>query len=126
MAVANSVIAVQAGASHIQGTFIGLGERCGNANLSAIIPTLMLKSGYNVIEEENLTKLTMVARFIAEISNIVLKDETPYVGGAAFAHKGGMHIDAVCKKPKSYEHIVPEKVGNKRRFLISEVQYTHK
>ena len=121
MAVANSVIAVQAGASHVQGTFIGLGERCGNANLSAIIPTLMLKSGYNVIEEENLTKLTMVARFIAEISNIVLKDATPYVGGAAFAHKGGMHIDAVCKKPKSYEHIVPEKVGNKRRFLISEV-----
>lgn len=121
MAIANSVIAVQSGANHVQGTFIGLGERCGNANLSAIIPTLMLKLNYSVVDEENLSKLTTVARFISEISNIVLKDEAPYVGGAAFAHKGGMHIDAVCKTPRSYEHIVPESVGNKRRFLISEV-----
>lgn len=121
MAVANSVVAAQSGANHIQGTFIGMGERCGNANLSTIIPTLTLKLGYDTLEEENLSKLTSVARFIAEISNIPLKDEAPYVGGAAFAHKGGMHIDAVCKNPKAYEHIEPESVGNRRRFLISEV-----
>lgn len=121
MAVANSIVAVQAGANHIQGTFIGVGERCGNANLSTIIPTLQLKMGYNMITEDNLSELTAVARFIAEISNITLEDETPYVGNSAFAHKGGMHIDAVCKAPRAYEHIKPELVGNSRRFLISEV-----
>ena len=121
MAVANSIVAAQVGANQIQGTFIGIGERCGNANLSTIIPTLKLKMGYRVIDDNNLSKLTTVARFIAEISNITLQDEAPYVGGSAFAHKGGMHIDAVCKAPKSYEHIKPELVGNKRRFLISEV-----
>lgn len=121
MAVANSIMATQVGASHIQGTFIGIGERCGNTNLSTIIPTLKLKLGYDVIDEKNLSKLTTVARFIAEISNITLRDETPYVGNSAFAHKGGMHIDAVCKKPIAYEHIVPEEVGNRRRFLVSEV-----
>lgn len=121
MAVANSIVAAQVGANHIQGTFIGMGERCGNANLSTIIPTLKLKMGYDIVDDINLSKLTSVARFIAEISNITLKDETPYVGNSAFAHKGGMHIDAVCKDSKSYEHVVPESVGNKRRFLISEV-----
>ena len=121
MAVANSVVAAQVGANHIQGTFIGIGERCGNANLSSIIPSLILKLGFTVINEENLSKLTSVARYIAEISNITLKDEMPYVGASAFAHKGGMHIDAICKEPKSYEHIVPEVVGNSRRFLVSEV-----
>ena len=121
MAVANSVIAVQSGACHVQGTFIGIGERCGNANLSSIIPTLKLKMGLDSISEENLKKLTNTARFIAEISNITLKDESPYVGGSAFAHKGGMHIDAVCKASVAYEHINPEIVGNRRRFLVSEV-----
>lgn len=121
MAVANSIVAAQVGANHIQGTFIGIGERCGNANLSTIIPTLNLKLGYNTIEDGNISRLTSVARFIAEISNITLRDEAPYVGSAAFAHKGGMHIDAICKAPKAYEHIVPEVVGNSRRFLISEV-----
>ncbi len=121
MAVANSVVAAQSGANHIQGTFIGTGERCGNSNLSAIIPTLKLKLGIDVIDEENLSKLTSVARFIAEISNITLKDDSPYVGNSAFAHKGGMHIDAVCKDSKSYEHVKPEVIGNERRFLISEV-----
>ena len=121
MAVANSVIAVQAGVTHVQGTFIGIGERCGNANLSAIIPTLKLKLDFDVISSENLKKLTNAARYIAEISNITLKDEMPYVGGAAFAHKGGMHIDAVCKASNAYEHINPETVGNRRRFLVSEV-----
>lgn len=121
MAVANSIVAAQSGAEHIQGTFIGTGERCGNSNLSAIIPTLKLKLGVDVIDEENLSKLTSVARFIAEISNITLNDDSPYVGNSAFAHKGGMHIDAVCKDSKSYEHVEPEAVGNERRFLISEV-----
>ena len=102
-------------------TFIGTGERCGNSNLSAIIPTLKLKLGVDVIEEEHLSKITSVARFIAEISNITLKEDAPYVGNSAFAQKGGMHIDAVCKNSKSYEHIKPETVGNERRFLISEV-----
>lgn len=121
MAVANSVISVQSGVNHVQGTFIGLGERCGNANLSAIIPTLKVKLGLDVISEKNLKRLTNVSRYVAEISNISLREEAPYVGASAFAHKGGMHIDAVCKNSKSYEHISPEVVGNKRRFLISEV-----
>ncbi|MGG7178897.1 citramalate synthase [Clostridium paraputrificum] len=121
MAIANSVVAAQVGVNHIQGTFIGIGERCGNANLSTIIPTLKLKLGQDIIDDNNLSKLTTVARFIAEISNITLRDETPYVGNSAFAHKGGMHIDAVCKTPKAYEHIIPDKVGNRRRFLVSEV-----
>lgn len=121
MAVANSIMAVEAGARHVQGTFIGIGERCGNANLSAIIPALKLKLGYQVIDEKELVKLTKVSRYIAEICNITLADQSPFVGSSSFAHKGGMHIDAVNKCPKSYEHIVPEVVGNKRRFLVSEV-----
>ena len=121
MAVANSIVAIENGVNHVQGTFIGMGERCGNANLSTIIPTLQLKLGYNVIDKEDLGKLTSIARFICEISNIILRDELPYVGNSAFAHKGGMHIDAVCKSPKAYEHINPTDVGNRRRFLISEV-----
>jgi 2-isopropylmalate synthase len=121
MAVANSVMAVEAGAIQVQGTFIGIGERCGNANLSAIIPTLKLKLGYKVLNNIELTSLTKTARYISEICNITLTDQSPFVGNSAFAHKGGMHIDAVTKDPKSYEHIKPELVGNKRRFLVSEV-----
>ncbi|GAB6169031.1 citramalate synthase [Clostridium carnis] len=121
LAVANSIISVEAGVRHIQGTFIGFGERCGNANLSTIIPTLKLKMNYEIIDDEHLLELTKTARFISEISNIPLSYDMPYVGASAFAHKGGMHIDAVCKESKSYEHIEPEKIGNSRRFLISEV-----
>lgn len=121
MAVANSIMAVEAGASQIQGTFIGIGERCGNANLSTIIPTLKLKLGYKVLNDNELVNLTKTSRYIAEICNITLSDEDPFVGNSAFAHKGGMHIDAVTKSPKSYEHIEPELVGNKRHFLVSEV-----
>ncbi|WP_066872091.1 citramalate synthase [Clostridium mediterraneense] len=121
MAVANSIIAVQAGVTHIQGTFLGIGERCGNANLSTIIPTLKLKMGYKLMEDYNLENLTKTARFIAEISNINIRDEEAYIGSCAFAHKGGMHIDAVVKNPTAYEHISPESVGNRRRFLVSEV-----
>ncbi|MDR3593710.1 citramalate synthase [Clostridium sp.] len=121
MAVANSVMAVEAGATQVQGTFIGIGERCGNANLSAIIPALKLKLGYEVLNDNGLEKLTKTARYISEICNVTLSDQNPFVGNSAFAHKGGMHIDAVTKAPKSYEHIEPELVGNKRRFLVSEV-----
>lgn len=121
MAVANSIMAVEAGAIHIQGTFIGVGERCGNTNLSTLIPTIALKMGCKLRVNEHLQDLTSKARHIAEISNIQLEDSTPYIGKSAFAHKGGMHIDAICKIPESYEHIKPEVVGNKRRFLLSEV-----
>lgn len=121
MAVANSIMGVMAGATHVQGTFIGIGERCGNANLSAIIPTLKLKLCFDCISDENIRKITATGRYIAEISNISLKEEAPYIGSSAFAHKGGMHIDAVCKSSKAYEHVEPNLVGNSRRFLVSEV-----
>lgn len=121
LAVGNSLIALEGGATHIQGTFLGIGERCGNANLSAIIPTLKLKLGYDVLKEDALKEIKSTAMYISEICNIPLKDDAPYIGESAFAHKGGMHIDAVCKIPVSYEHINPELVGNSRRFLVSEV-----
>ncbi|SHI45190.1 2-isopropylmalate synthase [Clostridium cavendishii DSM 21758] len=121
MAVANSIMAVKAGSNHIQGTFIGIGERCGNANLTSIIGNLSTKLGYDILDKNSINNLTKAARFIAEISNITLNDDMPYVGNSAFAHKGGMHIDAVLKTPTAYEHINPESVGNNRRFLISEV-----
>ncbi len=119
-AVANSIVAVEAGAVHIQGTFTGIGERCGNANLSAIIPTLQLKKGYHCVSG-SMEKLTSTAVKISEISNVSLRGNTPYVGSSAFAHKGGMHIDGVNKLSRSFEHIPPESVGNSRRFLLSEV-----
>lgn len=121
LAVANSIIAVQAGACHIQGTFIGVGERCGNSNLSTIIPNLKFKMNYDVISDKVMCEFASKARYIAEVSNIPLTDEMPYVGNSAFAHKGGMHVDAVCKLADAYEHIKPEYVGNSRRFLVSEV-----
>ncbi len=121
MAVANSIMAVEAGASHVQGTYIGFGERCGNANLSTIIPNLQLKKGYDCIPKEQIQNLTSVARLMAEIANITLDERDPYIGNSAFAHKGGMHIDGVNKASHSFEHINPELVGNERRFLMSEV-----
>lgn len=119
-AVANSLVAVEAGASHVQGTFNGIGERAGNADLSLIIPGLQLKQGYTVVNG-GMPQLTQVSARIADISNIVLPDNKPYVGESAFAHKGGMHIDGVEKLARSFEHIDPERVGNHRRFLLSEV-----
>jgi 2-isopropylmalate synthase len=121
MAVANSVMAVQAGARQVQGTINGIGERCGNANLTAIIPDLQLKLGYECIPPRNMATLTAVARAVADIANMPLNEKAAYVGADAFAHKGGMHIDAVVKNPVSYEHIDPELVGNGRRTLMSEV-----
>ena len=108
MAVANSVMAVEAGASHVQGTYVGYGERCGNANLSTIIANLQLKRGYACIPEAQMQNLTVTARRIAEISNITLNERDPYVGHSAFAHKGGMHIDGVTKATQSFEHVEPE------------------
>ena len=118
--VANSVEAVLAGADHVQGTLIGYGERCGNANLSAIIPDLQLKCGVACVAGD-LKNLTEIARRVAEISNVRLSRGMPYVGKSAFTHKAGMHIDGVNKSSRSFEHIPPEEVGNERRFLMSEV-----
>ena len=121
MAVANSVAAVQAGATQVQGTINGIGERCGNANLCSIIPNLQLKLGMHCIPQNNVAELTSAARFVNEIANMAFNDKAPYVGNDAFSHKGGMHIDAVSKNPISYEHINPEQVGNVRHILVSEV-----
>ncbi len=121
MAVANSIAAVQAGATQVQGTINGIGERCGNANLCSIIPNLQLKLGINCIPPDNMAALTSAARFVSEIANMTFNDKAPYVGNDAFSHKGGMHIDAVSKNPISYEHVNPEKIGNVRHILVSEV-----
>ncbi|NLL56315.1 MAG: citramalate synthase [Clostridiales bacterium] len=119
-AVANSIMAVEGGASQVQGTFIGVGERCGNADLSVLIPNFQLKMNYECIAS-NLTVLTDTVREIYEISNLIAPNNKPYSGASAFAHKGGMHIDGVDKCCHSFEHIEPELVGNKRRYLMSEM-----
>lgn len=121
MAVASSVMAVEAGAVFVQGTLIGFGERCGNANLSTVLSNLQLKRSYECIPPENLHKLMQSCHMISEVSNVQMNKNMPYVGKSAFAHKGGMHIDGVNKAPSSFEHINPESVGNTRRFLMSEV-----
>lgn len=121
MAVANSIAAVQVGASMVQGTLLGVGERCGNANLLTIIPTLQLKLGYEGIPKNELSNITTTAIKVAEIMNLTMQSGMPYVGKSAFAHKAGMHIDGVTKLSKSFEHINPSDVGNNRRFLMSEV-----
>ncbi|MCL2638902.1 MAG: citramalate synthase [Oscillospiraceae bacterium] len=120
-AIANSMAAVKAGAVHVQGTFIGIGERTGNTNLSTLIANLQLKSGYYCVPAESLLLLKETAHFIAETANIALSSAMPYVGSSAFAHKGGMHVDGVSKDPATFEHIAPESVGNERNFLLSEV-----
>ncbi|MDF2546793.1 MAG: leuA3 [Anaerosolibacter sp.] len=121
MAVANTIMAVKAGATQVQGTYIGFGERCGNVNLSTVIANLQLKRSYQCIPSNQLMNLTPTARFVAEVSNISLNEREPYIGNSAFAHKGGMHIDGVMKANHSFEHVNPDKVGNERRILMSEV-----
>ena len=121
MAVANSLMAVQAGAVHVQGTVNGYGERCGNANLCSIIPNLTLKCGVDTIPRENLVRLTELSRYVSEVANLSPYTHQPYVGASAFAHKGGVHVSALLKDSKSYEHIDPELVGNRRRVLVSEL-----
>ncbi len=121
LAVANSIAAVEAGADMVQGTINGYGERCGNADLIPIIANLKLKLGIDCITDNKLKELTQVSHFVSEISNMKQRDEQPYTGASAFAHKGGVHINAVMKNPKTYEHIEPALVGNKSRILVSEL-----
>ncbi len=118
LAVANSLVAVEAGATHVQGTFLGFGERCGNANLSSLIANVSLKLGHNLMV--NLENLTKTALAIAEICNVKLDDSMPYVGMSAFSHKAGMHADGVLKDETSFEHIPPSFVGNSSRIVLSE------
>ncbi len=120
-AIANSLLAVQAGVRQVQGTLNGLGERCGNANLISIIPSLMLKLELDTgIDHNDLTRLTHVSRVLDERLNRSPARSAPYVGESAFAHKGGLHVSAVEKDPKCYEHIVPELVGNRRHIVVSD------
>jgi 2-isopropylmalate synthase len=123
--VANSLAAVRAGARQIQGTLNGLGERCGNANLTSIIPTLMLKSDYaerfeTGVMPEKLRTLTHASRILDEVLNRAPNRHAPYVGESAFAHKGGIHVSAVQKDPRTYEHVPPDSVGNRRKLLVSD------
>ncbi len=120
MAVANSLVAVETGVMQIQGTINGIGERCGNANLCSILPNLQLKMRRPVLGERPLARLREVSNFVAEIANLIPSKHQPYVGDSAFAHKGGVHIHAVQKNPATYEHIIPERVGNRQRVLVSD------
>ncbi|GAB4299842.1 MAG: citramalate synthase [Desulfuromonadia bacterium] len=120
-AVANSIIAVNEGIVHVQGTINGFGERCGNANLCSIIPALQLKMGKNCISDQQLKKLRELSRFIYELANLPPNKHQPYVGNSAFAHKGGVHVSAIQRHPETYEHIRPELVGNRTRVLVSDL-----
>jgi 2-isopropylmalate synthase len=121
LAVANTLAAVRCGIRQVQGTVNGFGERCGNTNIISVIPNLQLKMGLQCLEEGKLAHLTEVSRYISEIANMTLQNSQPFVGTSAFAHKGGIHVNAVLKHPHTYEHIAPESVGNRRRVLVSEL-----
>ena len=121
VAVANAFAGIEAGCTQVQGTMNGWGERCGNANLISVIAGLQLKMGRRCVPEENLARLSELSRAVSEIANIRPRAHAPYVGHSAFAHKGGMHVAAVEKIPASYEHIVPERVGNRRHIVVSEL-----
>ncbi len=121
VAVANALLAVEAGATHVQGCINGYGERCGNANLCSVIADLELKLGHTVVGAERLANLSHVARFVAELANLPLRKEQPFVGHSAFAHKGGIHVSAVLKDSATYEHVSPEAVGNRQRVLVSDL-----
>ncbi|MGM0424827.1 MAG: citramalate synthase [Thermodesulfobacteriota bacterium] len=121
LAVANSLAAIQAGAVQVQGTINGFGERCGNANLCSIIPALELKMGYSCLPEGHLAKLTSTSYYVSEVANLRPFHRQPYVGRSAFAHKGGVHVSAIRRNPRTYEHINPESVGNKQRVLLSDL-----
>jgi 2-isopropylmalate synthase len=119
MAVANSLVAIEAGIQQVQGTINGIGERCGNANLCSILPNLQLKMKRPVLDDR-LRRLREVSHFVTEIANLMPNKHQPYVGESAFAHKGGVHIHAVQKNPATYEHVIPELVGNRQRVLVSD------
>ncbi len=121
LAVANSIAAIQSGCEHVQGTMNGYGERCGNANLTSIIPILKLKLKINCVSDIQLRELTEASRFVSEMSNMKQLPNQPFVGMSAFAHKAGVHVNAILKNSRTYEHIEPDLVGNRRRLLISEL-----
>jgi 2-isopropylmalate synthase len=121
LAVANSLEAVRAGAVQVQGTVNGYGERCGNANLCSIIPSLILKMGCDCLKKDSLKHLRDASMFVDEMANVRPNRKAAFVGESAFAHKAGMHVDAVRKATKSFEHVEPEAVGNERRILVSEL-----
>ena len=121
LAVANSITAVNAGAAMVQGTINGYGERCGNADLTSVIPVLELKMQRSCISDGNLKKLKSLSRYISETANQVPLNNRPFVGKSAFAHKGGIHVSAIMKAPRAYEHMDPELVGNNRRVLVSDM-----
>lgn len=120
-AVANSILAVGAGAMQVQGTINGLGERCGNANLCSVIPNLQLKLGMKCIGDERMKKLRELSRFVTEIANVRHFKRQPFVGDSAFAHKAGVHVNAILKNSATYEHVSPETVGNSQRVLVSDL-----
>ncbi|GIW39717.1 MAG: (R)-citramalate synthase [Candidatus Binatia bacterium] len=121
LAVANSLVAVEHGAVQVQGTINGFGERCGNANLCSIVANLQLKMGYSVVSPGQLERLQELSRFVYELANLEPNKRQPYVGASAFAHKGGIHVAAVQKNPRTYEHIDPRLVGNRQRVLLSDL-----
>ena len=121
LAVANSLAAIHKGAVMVHGTINGYGERCGNADLTAIIPILCLKMGRECISAENLKKLKNLSRYVSETANLVPLNSRPFVGKSAFAHKGGIHVSAIMKTPRAYEHMDPRQIGNKRRVLVSDL-----
>jgi 2-isopropylmalate synthase len=120
MAVANTIMAVKAGCSHVQGTINGYGERCGNANLCSIIPDLVLKMGREGVSREKLAKLRELSIFVDEIANFIPDKHRPFVGDAAFAHKAGIHVSAIRRNPATYEHVDPSLIGNSQRVLVSD------
>jgi 2-isopropylmalate synthase len=120
-AVVNSLIAVRQGAIQVQGTINGVGERCGNANLISIIANLELKMGYKCLPPGSLSKLTDLSHFVDEVANRTPNDHQPYVGKSAFAHKGGVHVAAMRRSAQSYQHVLPEVVGNKSRVVVSDL-----
>ncbi len=121
LAVANSICAVNAGAVLVQGTINGYGERCGNADLTSIIPILCLKMNRHCVSFDNLSRLKKLSRFVSETANMIPQNTMPFVGKSAFAHKGGIHVSAIMKLPEAYEHIEPEQVGNRRKVLVSDL-----
>ncbi len=121
LAVANSITAIRSGAVMVQGTINGYGERCGNADLTSIVPILCTKMGIACVKEDNLPKLKRLSRVVSETANLVPWNNRPFVGKSAFAHKGGIHVNAIVKETRAYEHMDPEIVGNSRRVLVSEL-----
>lgn len=121
LALANSLAAVGSGATMVHGTVNGYGERCGNADLTALVPVLQLKLGRTCVTEANLAKLKSLSRFVSETANQVPLNNRPFVGRSAFAHKGGIHVSAIAKEPRAYEHMDPTLVGNRRRVLVSDL-----